>query len=75
MKAVLEFKLPDEQHEFDSARLGSELLSELSDFSNVLRSAHKYDTLGGKLVSKMKPYEIIDAIRDEFYQRFGTHLD
>jgi hypothetical protein len=42
MKATLQFTLPDEQSEFDAARLGSRALSALWDIDQHCRSLLKY---------------------------------
>lgn len=74
-KAILEFKLPEEQDDFEAAKQGSAILGSIEDFRNVLRSAHKYDSLNGKLVSTMKPCEIVDAIRESFNDHFSRYTD
>ena len=42
MKATLEFDLPDEQGEFDAARLGSKALTTLWDIDQRCRSLLKH---------------------------------
>jgi hypothetical protein len=42
MKATLEFDLPDEQGEFDAARLGSKALTTLWDIDQKCRSLLKH---------------------------------
>ena len=42
MKATLEFDLPDEQGEFDAARLGSQALATLWDIDQRCRSLLKH---------------------------------
>jgi len=42
MKAILEFNLPEEQHEFLMATTGSDMLTVLHDMNQWLRTNTKY---------------------------------
>ncbi len=45
MKVVLEFKLPEENHEFENATQGSKMRSVLWEFDQWLRGKVKYEDL------------------------------
>ena len=57
MRATFTFNLPDEQAEFDAARLGREALSTLSDIDQRCRSLLKYGT------PTMQERELAEEIR------------
>lgn len=61
MKAILEFNLPDEKDEFDSATRGSRYLACLEMVRNLLREYRKYKSL------KPDAQEIVDEIEKEFF--------
>jgi len=56
MKAILEFNLPEDQHELDKANAATRLCSVLWDFDQYLRSEIKY---------KDKP---LDEVREKLYE-------
>ena len=58
MKAVLEFNLPEEKHEFDNATQGSKMRSVLWDFDQWLRSKTKYEDLTDE------QYQVYQGCRD-----------
>lgn len=43
MKVILEFQLPEEQSEYDSAINGAKTECAISEFGNFLRSEYKYN--------------------------------
>ena len=45
MKAILEFNLPDEQHEFYCATKGQDMISVLWELQQELRKLYKYEEL------------------------------
>jgi hypothetical protein len=64
--AILKFTLPDEQAEYDAARLGSEALQVLWQIDQRLRSLTKYGTPSGETrmlcdeLRAMIPAELLD---------------
>ena len=62
MKAILEFNLPDDQHEFDLAIQGSKMYVALWDISQELRTLWKYEELSDE------EFKIVERIRDKFYE-------
>lgn len=66
MIAILKFTLPDEQAEYDAARLGSEALQVLWQIDQRLRSLTKYGTPSGETrmlcdeLRAMIPAELLD---------------
>jgi hypothetical protein len=57
MKATLSFRLPDEQAEYDAARLGREALSTLQEIDRHCRGICKHGT------PTMQERELAEAIR------------
>ena len=68
MKAILEFNLPDDQHEFDLAIQGSKMYLALWDLSQELRSMWKYQAYNTE-----EEYAIVETIRDKFYEILQEH--
>lgn len=62
MKAILEFSLPDEEEEYQTATKANSLYSSLWDFSQYLRHQLKYNSLTSD------EYKTIEGISDEFYK-------
>ena len=62
MKAILEFNLPDDQHEFDLAVQGSNMYSALWDISQELRTLWKYEELSEE------EWKMVERIRDKFFE-------
>jgi len=58
MKAVLEFNLPEENHEFANATQGAKMRSVLWDFDQWLRSKIKYEDLNDE------QYQVFQGCRD-----------
>lgn len=63
MKAILEFNLPEEEAEFESAKNGAKYFAAISEFQNELRKLKKYrgDIQGEKLA-------LVEEITDRFYE-------
>ena len=61
MKAILEFDLPDDQHEFELAIQGAAMYSALWDISQELRTMTKYEELNEA------EWNIAERIREKFY--------
>ena len=60
MKATLEYNLPEDQDEFDSARKGPMYKSFIHEFAEYLRRKTKY-------TDPDKPVTV-DEVKDEFWQ-------
>jgi len=61
MKAILEFNLPEENEEFESASNGWKYKSLLCEFDNFLRNKIKYEDL------KDEDYEIYNNVREQLW--------
>ena len=62
MKGILEFDLPEEREEFETAQRGVLYKIAIEDFYNKsLRARRKYQDLTGK-----DPYELLEEIIEEF---------
>jgi len=62
MKAVLEFNLPDDQHEFDFAVSGMRWHLAMWEYDQHLRSHLKYDD---KLTEEQ--YKVYEQLRDKLW--------
>jgi len=66
MQAILKFRLPAEQAEYDAARLGGEAMQVLWQIDQRLRSLTKYGTPCGETrilcdeLRAMIPHELLD---------------
>jgi len=67
MKAILEFNLPEDQHEYEVATQANKMQSFLWDFSQQLRSWYKYHH------DFKNADDALSQIRDEFYRLFNEH--
>lgn len=67
MKAILEYNLPDDQHEYDIAIQANRTQSFLWDFSQRLRSWRKY------YHDFKDADDALDKIREEFYRLLNQH--
>ena len=67
MKAILEYNLPDDQHEYDIAIQANRTQSFLCDFSQQLRSWQKYHH------DFKSADDALDKIREEFYRLLNEH--
>jgi hypothetical protein len=66
-KAILEFNLPDEQHEYNVVTQASRVQSFVWDFSQQLRSWDKYHH------DFKDADDALDKIREEFYRLLNEH--
>jgi hypothetical protein len=66
-KAILEFNLPDEQHEYNIIIQASRVQSFLWDFSQQLRAWDKYHH------DFKDADDALDKIREEFYRLLNEH--
>jgi len=69
MKAILKFKLPDEQSEFDLANNAGKMYSILWDFDQWLRSEIKYDS--GRFTPEEQ--DLLDRVRTKLYDFFNDY--
>lgn len=67
MKAVFEFDLPDDQHEYEVMSQSSKMQSVLWDFSQQLRSWRKYHH------DFKDADDALDKIREEFYRLLNDY--
>ncbi len=67
MKAILEFNLPEDQHEYEVAIQASRVQSFLWDFSQQLRSWYKYHH------DFKNADDALEKIREEFYNLLNQH--
>jgi hypothetical protein len=67
MKAMFEFDLPDDQHEYDVMNQASKVQSFLWDFSQQLRAWQKYHH------DFKDANDALDKIREEFYRLINEH--
>lgn len=67
MKAILEYNLPDDQHEYEVAVQSPKVQSFLWAFSQQLRSWRKYHH------DFKDADDALDKIRDEFYRLINEH--
>jgi len=66
-KAIFEFNLPDDQHDYEIMTQASKVQSFLWDFSQQLRSWYKYDN------DFENANDALDKIREEFYRLIKEH--
>lgn len=72
MKAILEYNLPEDQHEYDIAIQANKTQSFLWDFSQQLRSWYKYHN------DFKDANDALDKIREEFYRllnQYNVNID
>jgi hypothetical protein len=67
MKAVFEFDLPEDQHDYNIMNQASKVQSFLWDFSQQLRSWYKYHH------DFKNADDALNQIRDEFYRLLNEH--
>jgi len=67
MKAILEFNLPEDQHDFELAAQGGSMYSALWDISQELRQMTKYEELS------YEEWKIAERIRVKFYEILDEH--
>ena len=69
MKAILEFKLPDDQQEYELAVNAEKMHSALFDIKQLIRAKLKYNP-DGLPDAELKQWEIM---QDEFYCILDDH--
>ena len=67
MRAILQYNLPDDQHEYEVAVQAPRVQSFLWDFSQQLRSWYKYHN------DFKDANDALDQIREEFYRLLNEH--
>lgn len=67
MKAIFEFNLPEDQHEYEIMSQSTRIHSFLWDFSQQLRSWQKYSN------DFQNAGDALDKIRTEFYRLLSDH--
>lgn len=67
MKAILEFNLPEDQHEYDVVLQANKSQSFLWEFSQQLRSWYKYHH------DFNSADDALNKIRDKFYEMLNDH--
>lgn len=67
MKAIFEFQLPEDQHEYDVMSQATKTQRFLWDFSQQLRSWRKYHN------DFENANDALDKIREEFYRLLQVH--
>ena len=63
-KAILEFNLPDEQHEFNQAISGSKALCAIGEIRDLFRDHTKHRSPNEDYKT---PDDLIEALEKEFY--------
>jgi hypothetical protein len=61
MKAIIEFNLPEDQHEYDLVVSASQMYNALWDISQELRTLWKYSELDEK------EWDMVERIRNKFF--------
>ena len=67
MKAIFEFNLPEDQHDYEVMSQSTRIHSFLWDFSQQLRSWQKYSN------DFQNAGDALDKIRTEFYRLLSDH--
>jgi len=62
MKVKLEYNLPDDQFEFESAVKSMKMWHSLTEIKDELRSIWKYEEL------KENQFEMVERIREKFFE-------
>jgi len=62
MKVKIEYNLPDDQFEFDSAVKSMKMFFALTEIKDELRSIWKYEEL------KENQFEMVERIREKFFE-------
>ena len=71
MKATLTYTLPDELEKYEMAMNGIKYSCATSDFEQVLRTAYKHGYIGESEVVKMSGEEVLEALRERFFDCFS----
>ena len=62
MKVTIEYNLPDDQFEFESAVKSNKMFFALIEIKDELRSIWKYEEL------KKNQFEMVERIREKFFE-------
>jgi len=62
MKAIIEYNLPDDQFEFESAVKSTKMFFALTEIKDELRAIWKYEEL------KENQFEMVERIREKFFE-------
>lgn len=62
MKATIEYNLPDDQFEFESAVKSTKMFFALTEIKDELRFIWKYEEL------KENQFEMVERIREKFFE-------
>jgi hypothetical protein len=62
MKVIIEYNLPDDQFEFNSAVKSMKMWHALTEIKDELRSIWKYEDL------KENEFEMVERIREKFFE-------
>ena len=62
MKATIEYNLPEDQFEFDSAVKSTKMVFALTEIKEELRAIWKYEEL------KENQFEMVERIREKFFE-------
>lgn len=78
MKGVLEFNLPEEQDEFDTACKAGAMSAAISEIANeVFRPARKHGYSDEKIRNLIEKYEgseeLVGALEEKFYEILNSH--
>lgn len=69
MKGSLTFDLPEDEREFKQAIKAPQVLSDLGEFSEWMRSRLKYETLHEEQAAELA------NVRDKFFELMGRHFE
>lgn len=69
MQGKLTFNLPEEEREFKQAVNAPQVLSDLGEFSEWMRSRLKYETLHEEQAAELS------NVRDKFHEIMGPHFE
>lgn len=67
MKAILEFNLPEDKHEWENAVQADDMFACLFDVQQELRRVWKYEEL------TEEQFEMVERIRDSFHSILQDH--
>lgn len=74
MKATLEFNLPEEKHEFESAVKGGAAISVLWEFDQILRTRVKYEGWEDPRLTKAEKAgieELVEMLRTVLWEEIN----
>lgn len=67
MKAILEFNLPDDEHEYKWASKASDYYMALVSFKDELRAMVKHGFIDNREMTE-EEYKVAETIQDKFYE-------